>query len=63
VGTKVDRRKIEEPIPFIIYLSKKIFIFSFSKLENRRSEQVLWGGVGTSERREEVRKRHRKEGE
>jgi hypothetical protein len=37
------------------YLKKQHFFF-FTKSENRRAEQVLSGGVGTSGRREEVGK-------
>jgi hypothetical protein len=32
------------------------FIFSYTKSENRRAEQVLPGGIGTSGRGEEVGK-------
>jgi hypothetical protein len=35
---------------------KKSSVFSFTKLENRREEWVLPGGIGSSGRREEMRK-------
>jgi hypothetical protein len=34
----------------------KMLFFYFTKLENRRAQQVLSGGVGTSGREEEVEK-------
>jgi hypothetical protein len=71
-GTKVERRKIrDEPNWAIIHISmechketphvailnnQKSHFFSYTKLENRRMEQVLPGVFGTSGRGEEVGK-------
>jgi hypothetical protein len=68
----MERRKREEinPIWFTIhvcmgisqgnslrsYLKQKCHFFSFTKSEKGIAEQILSGGLGTSERREKVEK-------
>jgi hypothetical protein len=43
--------KCHKETPCVAILNKNVFFFSFTKLENRRAEQVLPGrGVGNSVR-------------
>jgi hypothetical protein len=52
---------VPQETPYIVILNKQkyhffFFLFSYTKSEKRKMEQVLPGGVGTDGRGKEVRK-------